>query len=67
MKADRNKLELALARACMTPEGLTAAAEMPRPTVNNVISGRSVRPATLGRIAKALGVDPIEILEQEGD
>lgn len=62
MKADKGKLELAMARACMTPESLTAEAEMPRPTVNNVISGRSVRPATLGRIAKALGVDPAEII-----
>lgn len=65
MKADKSKLSLAMARACMTPESLTAAAEMPRPTVNNVISGRSVRPATLGRIAKALGVDPAELLKEE--
>ena len=66
VKADRNKLELALARACMTPETLTAAAEMPRPTVNNVITGRSVRPATLGRIARALGVDVADIIKKEG-
>lgn len=66
MKADRAKLELALARACMTPESLTVAAEMPRATVNNVITGRSVRPATLGRIARALGVDPAELI-QEGE
>ena len=65
MKADRNKLELALARACMTPESLTAAAEMPRPTVNNVITGRNVRPATLGRIAKALNVDPLDIIAEQ--
>lgn len=65
MKADRTKLELALARACMTPESLTLAAEMPRPTVNNVITGRSVRPATLGRNAKALGVDPADIIREE--
>ena len=64
MKADRNKLELALARACMTPESLTAAAEMPRPTMNNVITGRSVRPATLGRIARALGVEVSEIVKE---
>ena len=60
MKADRNKLELALARACMT-----AAAEMPRTTVNNVITGRNVRPATMGRIARALGVDVAEIIREE--
>ena len=64
MKGERIMLELALARACMTPESLTAAAEMPRPTVNNVITGRSVRPATLGRIARALGVDVAEIVKE---
>lgn len=64
MKANREKLELALARACMTSEALTMAARMPRPTVNNVIAGRSVRPATLGRIARALGVDVSEIIEK---
>lgn len=64
MKADRKKLELAMARTCMTPESLKVAAEMPRPTVNNVITGRNVRPATLGRIARALGVDPAEIIKE---
>ncbi|MBP3479438.1 MAG: helix-turn-helix transcriptional regulator [Oscillospiraceae bacterium] len=67
MIANRQKLQIALARSCMTPEALAKAAEMPRPTVNNVISGRSVRPATLGRIARALGVDVEEIVEKEVD
>lgn len=65
MKADRKKLELAMARACMESANLPAAAGLPRPTVQNVIVGKSVRPATLGRIAKALGVDPVEILKEE--
>ena len=34
-------------------------------TVKNVLDGRSVRPATLGKVARALGVDPLEIMEQE--
>lgn len=63
MKANREKLNLAMARACMNTENLAEAAEMPRPTVNNVITGRSVRPGTLGRIARALGVDVTEIME----
>lgn len=63
VKANRQKLELAMARACVNTDDLQRAAEMPRPTVNNVISGKSVRPATLGRIAKALEVDVTEILE----
>ncbi|WP_217959735.1 helix-turn-helix domain-containing protein [Acutalibacter muris] len=64
MKADRKKLELAMARACMNSADLPAAAGLPRPTVQNVIVGKSVRPATLGKVARALGVDPEQILEK---
>ena len=63
MKVSRKKLQLAMASACMNSEDLQAAAQMPRPTVNNAISGRSVSPKTVGLIAKALGVDPADILE----
>lgn len=64
MKAEKKKLTLAMARACMNTRDLAEAAEMPPQTVNGVIRGRSVRPATLGRIAKALGVDPTELIEE---
>lgn len=67
MKADRGKLELAMARACMNTAELTRASEMPRPTVNNAIVGRDVRPATLGKIARALGVDVTEIIDTENE
>lgn len=63
MKADRRKLEIAMAKSCMNSEDLQKASGMPRPTVNNVITGRSVRPGTIGRIAKALNVDVTEIIE----
>lgn len=65
MVADRKKLELAMARACMESADLPAAAGLPRPTVQNVIVGKSVRPATLGKVAKALGVDPADIIGEE--
>ena len=61
MKADSRALKIEMARACMDTEDLVKAAEMPRPTVNKVISGRSVRPGTLGRIARALGVDVTKV------
>ena len=64
MKADKNKLSLAMARACMNPQDLAKAAEMPPQTVNGVLRERSIRPATLGRIAKALGVDVTDILKE---
>lgn len=66
MKANKDKLVLAMARACMNTEDLAVSAEMPRPTVNNVITGRNVRPGTLGRIARALGVDVVEIMDVVG-
>lgn len=66
MKVDRRKLELAMARACMESRNLPSAAGLPRPTVQNAIVGKSVRPATLGRIAKALGVDPEELIQEGG-
>lgn len=65
MKVNRYKLELAMARACMTSADLPKAAEMPMGTVQNAIVGKGVRPATVGKIAKALGVDPVEIIEME--
>ena len=65
MKVNRKKLEMAMARACMNSADLPAAAGIPRGTVQNAIVGKGVRPATLGRIAKALGVDPAEIIQEE--
>lgn len=65
MKVDRRKLELAMARACMNSADLPAATGLPRSTVQNAIVGKGVRPGTLGRIAKALGVDPTEIISEE--
>lgn len=63
MIASHTKLLLAMARACVNAQDLAKAAELPPQTVNAVIRGRSVRPATLGRIARALGVDPADIMD----
>lgn len=62
MIVDRDKLLLAMARVCMDTKDLVRETKMPRQTVNRVLLGRSVRPATMGRIAKALGVDPGDIV-----
>ena len=55
-----------MARACLMPAQVAEAANIPRSTLNGVIIGRSARPATIGKIAKALNVDVAEILESEG-
>lgn len=62
MKANKRKLEIAMARACLNTYDLANVANMPIPTVNNVISGRSVKPATIGRVARALGVDVTDLI-----
>lgn len=66
MKADRNKLELALARACMMSYQLAEKAGIGRTTMSNIMAGWSVNPATLGRVSRALGVDVTDIMQQEG-
>lgn len=62
MKLDREKFELAKARTCKGTKDLVEAGVV-RGALCNAMAGRSVRPETLGRIAKALGVDVTEIME----
>ena len=66
MRADKKKLELAMARACIAPAEIPERAGLLRPTANNVLNGKSVRPDTLGKVARALGVDPLDIILEEG-
>lgn len=65
MNVDRKRLQLAMARACMRSSDLPTAARLPRATVQNALSGKSVLPATIGKIAKALNVDSEEIIKME--
>lgn len=67
MKAITLKVTLAMARKCMNSQDLAKAAGLPPQTVNGVIRGRSVRPATLGRVARALGCDPAELVNQDSE
>ena len=64
LKINREKYELARARACMGQKDLEAAG-IPKGPLCRVISGKDTRPETVGRIARALGVDVTEILETE--
>lgn len=62
MKINKEKYLLAKARACMGTKDLIAAG-IPRGTLGRVMCGE-VRPETVGKIAKILGVDVTEIIEQ---
>lgn len=63
MKISKRKLEIAMARAELNRDTLAKKADMPIPTVCNVYTRGTCKPATAGRIAKALGVDVTEIME----
>lgn len=63
MRVNRKKLEIAMANACMNTKDIQTVSGIPRATLNNVISGRNVRTGTMGKVAKALGVDVTEIIE----
>ena len=63
MKIDVKKLDLLLARKCMVKSDLRDGSSPS--TLRKISRGEEVKPATAGRIAKALGVDPADILEEE--
>lgn len=62
MKLDKKKYELARAKACMGFKDIVAAG-IPKGTLCRVIGGEDARPETIGKIAKSLGVDVTEIIE----
>lgn len=64
MKINRQKFDVARARACMAQEDFVKAG-IPRGSLARAMSGRSILPETAGRIAKALSVDVTEIIEEE--
>ena len=63
MKIDKNKYELACARAQKGRKDLVATG-IPSGTLGRIFT-KELRPETIGRIAAALGVDVTEILADE--
>ncbi len=66
MKINKQKLQLAMANACLTSGDLHKKSSLPRGTFLNVITGKSVRPATIGKIAKALNVPVENLIDMKG-
>lgn len=64
MKIDRYKLNIELARSCKKMSDLRCEGLSPQ-TLVRINRGEDVKPVTVGKIAKALGVDPVEIIETE--
>ncbi len=66
MKINFQKLQIAMANACMNKGDLADAAGISRISVSKYFSGkRTPSPKTIGKIAKALNVPVTEIIEAQ--
>ena len=62
MKINKDKLLISMANSCMNPYDLCEKAEIPYQTYQRAFK-QNVKPATVGKIAKALKVDVTDLLE----
>lgn len=61
MKISKQKLELAMANACLNPLQVSRQAGCQYATLRNLMNGKEGKPATIGKIASVLNV-PVEKL-----
>lgn len=63
MKIDRNRLNLAVAKSCMTMKDLSEASGVNVTTISRINMGKQIpSPRTIGKIAKALNVDVEDLI-----
>ena len=60
------KLDLVLAEKCMCGANLCTKAMISSATLTRAKKGSNVRTSTIGRIARVLGVRPIDIVYNDG-
>ena len=68
MKIDKNKVEMAMARACLGQNEVAKKMGTNKANLAKLIGHeRNHRPETVGKLAKALGVDPAEIIKGDDE
>ena len=63
MRLNATKGRLMMAKQVINQASLAAKAGISRQTLSAVMNGRNCRPELLGKISRALGVEPEEIIE----
>ena len=63
VKINIPKLEIALARACKNERDLRSS--ISPQTLRRIRQGEEVKPATVGKLARALNVDVIELIKED--
>ncbi|MFV0362378.1 MAG: helix-turn-helix domain-containing protein [Suipraeoptans sp.] len=66
MTINNSKLQIALATACMNPYDLCKAVNIQYQTYRRISGGFNCKPATVGKIAKALNVPVENLIDMEG-
>ncbi len=65
MKIDNNKFEIAMANACFTAENLAKQTGIAQVTIARIKKGtQQPRPATVGKIAKALNCKVEDLIDE---
>lgn len=64
MKISKSKLDMELARQCKSISAFRGEGVSPQ-TLTRIRNGAEIKPVTVGKIAKVLGVDPADIIEKE--
>ncbi len=64
MKLNRDKVDIAMARKMMTVTDLAKAYGVSRARMNVILNSQVLTPVCAGRVAKALGMDVTEIIDQ---
>jgi len=67
MIINKSKLEIALATACMNPYDLCKKTEIQYQTYRRIASGNNCKPATIGKIAKALDIPVEKLIDLDGE
>lgn len=67
LKINNEKLEVAMARSCMTLGKLSEQAKLNYSTLTRIKTGKHTQPFTVGKIAKALNVPVESLIETETD
>lgn len=65
MTIDKFKFEVTLADSGLSMKDLAERAGVSRQRISTMLNQRNVTPRTAGKIARALGVDVLEIIEVE--
>ena len=64
MRLNKEKVSLIMAEQDLYQKDLSEKAKMSRGNLSTIINGKNCQPRTAYKIAKALGVDVVEIVEE---